>query len=370
MKVNTTALSDGKEQTPEVVQKPRGPIGSAIDWIRRKTNSIVANSPLPSNQGLGYDSTMNIYGARLEKKNDGRLVYNRLGLANRIDVAGDSVLRITDDNRLRRPLRTLFRHPKAFAKLTFGRGKRYRGSIEEILANVRRLGLEDCYGPTANRNEIEVKDTALYTHGIALQDIYRQEQIGHAALKGIDRFQALEQAGKYLGEIHAKHGAVGEFNLYHVLFREKGTDGKVSKPAQTLPDIVWNPKRKIAEIDKKATDVLDLLASTACEEFRRSKDGKLIARALDSVLLGYADQKVLETSLSYVRRGRLTLPPQSTSLGGTPEAQGFLQGVFGQHNVQRLGFDKEAAAGLHIRQVMSQACERRLATIAKPTPSK
>ncbi len=372
MKANEQQSFETKEVPTDAVEAKhsRGSIGNAIDWVRRKANSIVANSPLPSKDGLGYDSTMSVYGAKLVTKPDGRLVYNRLGLTNRIDVAGDSVLRTTDDNRIRRPLRMLLSHPQAFAKLALGRGKRYRGSIGEILANVKRLGLEDSYGPTENRNEIEVKDRDLYTKGIAMQDIYRQEEIGHEAVRGIDRFQALAQAGAYLDQVHTNHGAVGEFNLYHVLFREKAPDNSVSKPAQTLPDIVWNPNRNTSDLDKKCTDMLDMLSSTACEEFRRSKDASLIAKALDAVLSGYKDAKVVETSLSFVKRGRLTLPPQSTELGGTAEAQGFLQGVLGQHNVQRLGFDKQAANGLSIRPLMIAACERWIAAHAKPTSAK
>lgn len=352
----------------EVANATRGPLGNIVDWARRQVNSVVANSPLPTSEGLGYQSSIRVYGATLKKKNDGRLVYSNLGIANRIDVLGDGLLRTVDDNAIRSPIAMLLRHPRTFAKLVFGRGKRYRGSAQDILANVERLGLGDDYGPVqGSRNEIEVKNRELYTHGIAMQDIYRQEEIGHEALKGIDRFDALTQAGGYLDGVHRKHGAVGEFNLYHVLFRKKGVDGRVKEPAQTLPDIVWNPKRNTGELEKRAIDVLDMLASTACEEYRRSKDPALIAKALDAVIAGYTDVKVITITESLARRGRLTLPPQATD---TERAGGFafVHGVFAQHNVQRLGIDKHSP--LNLRTAVIEACERWIAAKAKPTPAK
>jgi hypothetical protein len=93
-----------------------------------------------------------------------------------------------------------------------------------------------------------------------MQDIYRQEEIGHEAVRGIDRFQALTQVGAYLDQVHTNYGAVGEFNLYHVLFREKAPDNSVSRPAQTLPDIVWNPNRGFTAPLKGATGRLDSLS--------------------------------------------------------------------------------------------------------------
>ncbi len=350
-------------------------VGGMMDWFRRRINSVVANTPLPSKEGLGYDSTQRVYGASLVKGPGGKLLYDKRGIFNRIDVFGDGILRTVDDNQIRRPLKMLLSRPRTFMKLVFARGKRYRGSTEEILANVKRLKLDQYYGPTKNRRQIEVKDPQLYTHGIAMQDIYRQDTIGHDKLKGIDRFDALKQTGAYLDKVHKESGAVGEFNLYHMLFREKGADGKVGKPVQTLPDIVWNPARKTGETDKKATDFLDLLASTACEEYRRSKDPALIAKALDAAASGYNDTKIVEVTASFARRGRLTLPRESKALlKGFSGGAKFLRGAFGQHNVQRLGIDKNAK-DFNLRDLVIAACDRRVAASKKPpsptpTPAK
>ena len=53
--------------------------------------------------------------------------------------------------------------------------KRYRGSNEEVQENIERLGLSEFYGP--HKNGIEIKKPEIYTHGLALQDVYRSDMI-------------------------------------------------------------------------------------------------------------------------------------------------------------------------------------------------
>ncbi len=325
-----------------------------LNRLREMVNSKVA-SKFPGKEERGYESTMGIYGGTLKQDAEGRMVYDTRGFWNRIDQWGDRELRSFDEHFAKRPGELAMRHPKAFLKsLPFlVDSKRYRGTPEQTMENVKRLGLEEYYG--AHPWGIEVKNPDVFSRSVGLQDIFRQDQIASPAIEGINRFDALAKATRYMKRLHETAGGIAEGNTYVFLFtRHEGN--VVDDPILMIPTEIYNPEKNISEIEQKTTDLLDLMASVGIEEFRRTKDWESVKKALGVITQEYADSKVIHMVASYVKRGRLTLPGDKKAEGadyGT--AHRATRPFFALHNTQRLSADSSMTEQL--RQEIIAATE-------------
>lgn len=304
-----------------------------VDLGRQGIQSLVAESRMPTE----YPSTMALYGGKVVTDTEGRMVFDTRGFRSRIDRKGDAILRTYDEHTVKDPLKLLKRHPGWLKRFLFTPGaKRFRGNTDEVTSNIKRLGLSDYYGP--HPWGIEIKKPEVFTKGVPFQDIYRSDLINSERLNSIDRFQALAEVAKYMRVIHDQHGAIGEGVPYRFIF-QKQEGNQVLDPVLFIPDIIYNPEKKFGREDQKATDVLELLLSTAIEEFRRSKDLNLVRQAIKVAAESYGDPKVIKVAQSFLKRGR-------------PKLEGVF---FSQHNRAHLGFDPKTAPAL--KQVLIESLE-------------
>jgi len=348
MKNRELGREDSQEEIPPQAENKDTIIREAVG---KKVQGIMNESRLPNED---YESTVGVYGGKMNFDQEGKMVWDRRGIILKIDKAGDAVLRTYDEHTVKEPGRLLKMHPKIAAKKFFAAGtKRYRGNNEEVVENIERLGLSEFYGP--HQNGIEIKNPEVYKHGIVLQDVYRSDLIDSDKLKEADRFQALAEAGKYIKQIHDEHGGVGEVLVSDIIFQED-QDGKLGKPVLNLPDIVWNKKKSTSEKDKKTTDMLDFLCSVYGEELRRSQNPEDVDKALDTVISGYGDKDIIGLAESFIKRGRLTLQGDKEVLGLPNTISKKLRGAFGQHNKARLG-SKTKFEG-EMKERIKQACQR------------
>ncbi len=305
-----------------------------LDKVRETSVSHVNESTLPSREGLGYDSTVGVYGGKMVRDQEGKLVFDNRGIVSKIDKAGDAVLRTYDENLLRHsPLDLLRKHPKWFLKvINPNQPKRYRGTKEEIVRNAQRLGLGDVYG--LHPWGVEVKKPEIFTQGRALQDIYRADLINSDKLNEIDRFQALAEAARYIREVHDKYGGIGELLSSDIIFQDF-SEGKVGRPILNIPDEVYNPKKNISLTEQKATDMMDFLMNIGMEEMRRSGDESQARNAVDIILQDYNDKEIAKVVAMFIARGRLTFT----------EANSLLRvKMASQHNQARIGIKPEDTA--------------------------
>ncbi len=339
-----------KEGKEKVAKKREGLIDRVGSLVQGKVNE--AN--LPTKEKLGYKSTVGIYGGKI-RYDDEKMIFDMRGVISKIDQKGDAVLRTMDEHTLKNPVEMLKRHPRKLFKFLLAPGtKRYRGNPEEIYENIKRLGLEEEYG--IHQWGIEIKDQKIYKEGRALQDIYRSDLIEGEDLNGIDRFEALSDATKYISDIHREKGAIGEVLPSDVIFREKD-EGEVSKPVLSIPDIVYNGKKNTSELDKKTTDLLDFTVSICIEELRRSGDWNEVKRAIQTIFDSYENKTVISLVKSFLLRGRLTVL-SDTKEEGTSKTNRFLRPVTSVHNKARLGFDKDTIG--EIRELIISECDNYL----------
>lgn len=353
-----------------------------LESIAETANKLVKNT-LPAKQ---YKSTIGIYGGVIVDI-EGKMVYKTGGLRNALDVGGDRVLRRFDDHVVQEPGKMLRERPRDFLRILLkSQPMRYRGTPEQIVQNIERLGLTGYYGP--HEQGIEIKKPDIFKKGIALQDIYKADQIQAEVLKDINRFQALGVASGYIRDIHNRYGPIGEI-VGHIMFQRK--DGaKVKYPILTIPDIILTPSRawmetmqkvlvlqakrhKVLECrtsnledmqldlsemeaiyqrvsaqiakEQKATDVLELIVSSGFEELRRSHDPALVKKAMTTIAENYNDPMILGVVKSFIKRGRPTLPGDTFG--------GFARVLFSLHNRYHLDADKER--GHELREIIVNA---------------
>jgi len=338
---------------PEEEQVNQGPDNEGMmrRVIEKTVQRTVNESVLPNEE---YESTVGVYGGKMKVDEEGKMVWDRRGVVSKIDKAGDAVLRTYDEHVVKEPGKLLRKHPKIAAKKFFAPGtKRYRGSNEEVLENIERLGLSEYYGP--HKNGIEIKKPEVYKHGLPLQDVYRSDIIESDKLKATDRFQALAEAAKYVRETHDERGGIGELLVSDIIFQED-QEGKLGKPVLNLPDIVFNKEKSTSEVDKKTTDMLDFLSSVFGEELRISQNLEDVDKALDAIVENYGDQKIISLVVSFIKRGRLTLQGDKEILNLPESSTKKARGVFAQHNKARLSSKKETEALM--KQKIIDACER------------
>jgi len=309
-----------------------------LNTVSDRINKTVNESTLPTKN---YESTVGIYGGKLVEDEQGRMVFDMRGLISKIDQLGDAFLRTYDDHLMKDLFAMLKKHPKWFLKFVFTPGtKRFRGNPEQILQNIKRLGLTDVYD--ACPEGIEIKDKSIFTDGLALQDIYRADLIDNESLLEIDRFQALASAAKYLQQIH-EHGGVGEMLVSDIIFQDtRDVAGKteVVKPILNIPDIVFNEEKNLPERSKQAIDLLDFLVNVGVEEMRRSEsDEQSVERAMKLILDNYQNSEVVATVLSFVKSGYLTLQGDKAvkEIGLPEKVLQKARGVFSKHNEARMG---------------------------------
>ncbi len=349
-------MPESESESSETDDDSSGASGESKDGLIRelagkRIQGIMNESRLPNEE---YESTVGVYGGKMNVGEDGEMVWDRRGIVSKIDKAGDAVLRTYDEHVVKEPLKMMWRHPKLFLKEMFAPGtKRYRGNNAEVLENIERLGLSDYYGP--HENGIEIKQPDIYKHGLDLQDVYRSDQIESDVLKETDRFQALAEASKYVGQIHKEHGGIGELLVSDIIFLED-KDGKLGKPLLNLPDIVFNKEKITSEVDKKTTDMLDFLCSVFGEEYRRSQNLEDVDKALDAIVENYGDKNIISLVESFVKRGRLTLQGDAELLKLPSTTTKQARGIFSQHNKARLASKKDID-GL-MKEKIVDACER------------
>lgn len=322
--------------------------------IREVTQQTVAESQLPTIKGLGFESTVGIYGYPLIWDEEGKLIYVNQGLISKVDRIGDPILRTFDEHIVKRPWDILKRHPRKFAQLLFNGPMRRRGTPEEIAQNAERLGLSDVY--VRHPRGIEVAKPEIYTQGRVLQDIYRADLINSSQLDSIDRFQALAAAAQYVRWVHDQYGAIGELLSNDIIF-QGFEDGKVVKPILNLPDEIYNPQKHFPENAKKATDILDFLVHIGFEEVRRSDNNwQEIKKALDTIVKAYGNHEVLKVVLSFAQRGRLTLTGDEDflNLPATIASNRRFRDIFSSHNKARLSYKTEQMG--QMRQLIIQSC--------------
>lgn len=325
------------------------PKESIIDKVRKKIQERVNESRLPS---VDYESTVGVYGGRLVFDNEDKLVYNTTGFVSKVDRKGDAVLRTFDEHLVKEPWKLLKNHPKWFFKFLTPGPKRYRGTPDEIMESVEKLGLSDYYG--LHKDGIEIKKPEIYTRGIDLQDIYRADLIGSSQLNEIDREKALSKASEYIKKIHDERGGIGELVVGDIIFQEN-EENQVKNPVLNLPDIIYSKEKNIGEKEKKATDLLDFLASIGTEEFRRSRNWRRVEKSIKIILENYGDQEVIKLTNSFVKRGRLTLQGDIEMLNLPDTLTTKTRAVFAQHNKARLGSGKDFEGQL--KQIIVKACE-------------
>lgn len=312
-----------------------------------------------------YPSTIGIYGAEIATTPEGKMIY-KIGskLSDKIDVVGDAFLRIFDDHVVKEPLKMFLRHPGVFLNFVFkSEPMRRRGSRDEILQNIERLGLTEFYGPALGG--IEIKKPEVFTQSVALGDIYEAKRINSPILEDIDRFQALSVASSYIGRVHQDYGPIGDI-VGDILFQQK-EGSKVINPVLNIPDVVLNPSKRRTkymresfsqtglssqEIDtkiknifsqeQKAVDICELMISCAFCEFKLSDNPELVERTIQTIAQNYPDKEVLKIAKAFIKRGRHTLPGNKNG--------GILKNFFTLHNSIHLDATKENAEA--VRQII------------------
>ncbi|MDR3558527.1 MAG: hypothetical protein P4L61_03280 [Candidatus Pacebacteria bacterium] len=349
----------------EISPEERRESAGELDIVRKAINRIVETKNI-RNEELGYDSQVSIYGGNLRTDTEGALVWDNTGLYSRFDKWNDQILRAWDEHHVKDPVALAEKHPTAFLHmLPFVSGaKRFRGTSEQILENVNRLGLAEYYG--AHPSGIEIKQPDIYKKGVNLQDIFHSDGIGSEKLSEIDRFTAVERAGEYLSSIHKKYGGVGEVLANDIIFMKYDeTEKSVGLPVLNLPDEIYNSDKTIGENEKKATDLLDFMASVAAEEWRRSGDWNEVKNVLDRLLAKYEQNEVVQMTESFVRRGRLTLPNEPEIDKTLSLTAKVMKRAFQLHNTERLRVASEMSAQL--RSAIIETCEKYSAKQLPPT---
>lgn len=320
---------------------------------------LVTGSNLPSKE---YVSTVGYFGAELKDIN-GALVWDNTGVMATVDRFGDKILRRGDDHSVAdtgRFIKDMIQHGK-YGQLVYfvaaSDPKRHRGTASEIAQHVKDLGLSDVY--SLHQNGIEIKDRELFETGIALQDIFRAQEIGNDKLKKIDRYQALAVAAEYIRYLHDSRGVgVGEILPSDIIFRKATLDEKtgqyvVSEPVLNVPDIVFRKDGNVLSSEQKAIDVIDMIFSHIIEELETNDKATLIdvGKITMTILGNYQDIKVIETVKSLLGRGRLTLI--DPNLKSAFDA--MMNKVFYLHNAARLRVPEDL--GGHLRKAVMDYCD-------------
>ncbi len=283
--------------------------GGPINWAKNAIRPLVSPSRYPTEGKLGYESISALYGATARKDKSGQWYVDYTGPMPFIDrIADRYIVRSQEDHIIKDPLTLLAKKPEYFLHLLTTGPKRSRGPIQEILANIERLGLNDRYKPYYDKNGKLIGIAFVNNfieEGRTLRNIYRAKLIkGADELLSVDRLQAVEAATKYIKKIHDEKGGIGELLCDDIIFT-KLEDGYPTDPVLAIPDIIFNKKASLTEVEKKAIDLLDFIADVAEEE--SSVDNPQVKDVINKIISTYDDPHVAWVIDTFLRRGRLTL---------------------------------------------------------------
>lgn len=339
---------------PEVSNSAkRSGLQSGIDKATELVHGFVRKS-LPNSM---YESSIPVYGGEFVQDPEGKMVLDvrfvRPEVA--VDVIGDKFLRSYDDHTIKNPSEMLRRHPRKWLEFVFRSAPpRYRGSREQILENIKRLGLTEYYG--AHPWGIEIKKPEIFNKGFALQDVLRKREIGAEVLADIDPFQALSEATAYIKKIHDTRGPFGDL-VGDIMFQRK-EGSRVVDPVLNVPDVILSPSkarmdlireslrrkgvaegeiggeaRKVIASEQKATDILEHIIYCGFEIARQTKSEDDVRRAMKTIVGAYGDKDILKIVGRFLGRGRPTLPGSDS----------LLKEIFSQHNTKHLMADSKNA---------------------------
>lgn len=361
--INKMESSFGKDQlTPKELKQFEHPstYTKTIEWIKNYINKNVKGSTLPNRF---YQSQADLYGGKIRIEKDpltGReqTILDTTDRSDKTDIKGDKMVRAFDDNVIREPLKMLKRHPKQVLKRLPGiaEAKRYRAQTpEETYRVIDRLGLTEYFDP--HKKGLLIKHPEIFTDGISLLDIFRQDIIDNTELNRINRFKAIETITEYIKRIHNERGCgLGDTHVLNFIFQKR--DGSLaSDPTLLLPNMQYNPKLNISLREQKATDLIDFIFSVGTEEARRSHGyEKSIATSIDIILNTYNDPEVINFIKSFMKRGRLTMQAEGKVVE-RPHSRllEYLRPILSMHNKQRMKTDVPTSAGL--RNLIIERCE-------------
>lgn len=346
------------EQPPQIEEEKKEGL---IDKLRSHVQEKVQESKLPTQETLGYESTVGVYGGKINYDEENKMVFDMRGIISKIDRAGDAILRTYDEHTVKNPIEMLRAHPQWFFRFLIPGTKRYRGTSAEIADNAKRLGLEEEYG--LHEWGIEIKDTEIYKSGRPLQDIFRSDLIKGSDLKEVDRFKALAQSAEYIRDIHDKHGAIGEVLPSDIIFRKK-ENVSVSEPVLNIPDIIYNQEKQTSEKDKKTTDLLDFTMSIGFEELRRSENWDEAQKVIRIIIDSYGDVEIIKLLKSFIMRGRLTMQGDEEMVGLSQTSKA-LRPLTAIHNKVRINFNKDITSNL--RDLIAAECTEYISNFGENT---
>lgn len=269
---------------------------------RNRDKSLVANpiqriveqSKLPA----GYPTNAGLYGGRLRERENYYEYYQR-GLISLADRAGDRILRTIDEHVPRDFLAMLRKHPMLLLTLPFREPKRKRGNVPMIVNNIRRLKMDQFETPDDHTILIP-KD--FYQQRINLRDLISPHPEAREFLEQFDFQEGIALAVQGLAEQHRRTPfGVGEVLDASYWLSHQG--GRLSDPKLGLTDVPYHDKVPFPE--QQATDILDLIYSTAIAVCRRNEDLTTISETVQLFVNNYDNPEVLKLALSYNKRGRM-----------------------------------------------------------------
>jgi hypothetical protein len=232
----------------------------------------------------------------------------------KIDIAGDNILRRLDYHPPRNAGKLLLRRPVSFVRSLLTEPTARRGSVDEVYAEVQRLGLDDVYSPHFGSNTNGEKkemtglklDKTLVENSPTLWDIMvaHRGDIDAQELRQVDRFDAYGKAARYKHALDSEHGYGGIDGPWGVFFRSVD-DTTADEPISNVPDIIPN-KSKVPPREYHATTLAMFLVNVVVEELKM-KDGDP-QRAVRDILNSYDDPEVTTTMTRFMYNGRLTMP--------------------------------------------------------------
>lgn len=301
-----------------------------IDRLRADGLQFFQGSRFPSSEWLPERVTA-VYGAWLRSLPNGEIIYDIRGAMPALDRSLDGLVRhLTDDHVPKNPFALLTEHPQMYVTALLSGPHRGRGDAAAIVGNIDRLGLGHLYLAYPNATEpygIKLHSPELYK-GPTLEEVWKADLIGHPPiLRNVSRLELLAAGTQYISQLHARNGAAGELLANDIIFGVN-TEGGLSDPFLTIPDIMYQNPKKTTEDSTKAMELLEFIISMVIEEqervsrclvragdedeiiydsIREPIGNMTIATVIDTVLANYADKNVIRRMTSLILRGRLSL---------------------------------------------------------------
>ncbi len=113
--------------------------GRIINKLRSKIQEKMKESHLPTEEKLGYKSTVGVYGGKINYDKNDKMIFDMRGIISKIDQKGDAILRTYDEHTMKNPPEMFRKHPHWFFRFIAPDTKRYRGTPQEIEENKNQL---------------------------------------------------------------------------------------------------------------------------------------------------------------------------------------------------------------------------------------